>query len=58
MGHVGYISSTKVRRRNKDRHTEQGLCRMCSRKTNEGRLHCEYHLNLAKEYKKKRGGKR
>lgn len=57
MGHSGFKGRTAVNKRNKDKHTKMGLCRLCSRKAKKGRLHCEYHLEYWRKKDKERKSK-
>ncbi len=60
MGHQGFASRTPTRKRNQDKHREEGKCLLCSRKVKKGRTRCEYHLKYQREHRrdKKTQGKR
>lgn len=58
MGHTGFISVNAIRRRHYKKHIDGGLCPHCSRKSEEDRVLCEYHLEYQRNaYKKKNGSK-
>ena len=54
MGHLGFKSRTEHTQRYQKRQKKKGLCINCSRKAKKGYACCEYHLNYAREYARKR----
>lgn len=49
MGHSGLISRTTVRKRNIDKHRENGICTKCSSKVSYGHSMCEKHLKDSRD---------
>lgn len=50
MGHQGLFSRNNTKKRNRLKHTQNGLCISCSKKVVANKMMCEYHLKKAREY--------
>ncbi len=53
MGHQGYESRARTRKRNRDKHKKLGLCVYCSNEAVPNRAACKYHLERDREKSKK-----
>ncbi len=50
---MGTKQRTENRKRNRDKHKEEGLCPYCIEKVEKDKSLCKYHLNYRKENQKK-----
>lgn len=46
---TGLFSANECRKRNQQKHRDNGLCVDCSKKVQDGRKYCKYHLIKRKE---------
>lgn len=53
MGHQGFASRTRTKKRFKDKHKSLGLCVECSNKAKKNRTRCKFHLGVQKIYRDK-----
>ena len=53
MGHQGFASRTRTKRRYQNKHIELGLCKRCNKKALKGHKLCAYHIRKEKEWRNK-----